>query len=106
MVPRVPVLLEEQQDADGKVRAIRILDGQFLKDAKGVDLRFASNDLNTTDVDMRLRSAIQQTLDSLDLVDPDPVVRLNGVEKTRILPEAAIHPCAASQAWQRNRWRS
>jgi len=78
---KVPVLLEEQQDADGKVRAIRILDGQFLKDAKGVDLRFASNDLNTTDVDMRLRSAIQQTLDSLDLVDPDPVVRLNGVEK-------------------------
>jgi len=69
---KVPVLLEEQQDADGKVRAIRILDGQFLKDAKGVDLRFASNDLNTTDVDMRLRSAIQQTLDSLDLVEPGP----------------------------------
>jgi urea transport system permease protein len=78
---KVPVLLEEQQDAEGKVRAIRILDGQFVKDAKGVDLRFASNDLNTADVDMKLRSAIQQTLDALDLVDPDPAARLSGVMK-------------------------
>src|ERR1700722_7196633 len=28
---KVPVLLEEQQDAEGKVRAIRVLDGQFVK---------------------------------------------------------------------------
>jgi urea transport system permease protein len=76
-----PVLLEEQQDADGKVRAIRILDGLYVKDGKGADLRFAANDLNNADVDMRLRSAIQQTLDALDLVDPDPAARLSAVTK-------------------------
>jgi urea transport system permease protein len=78
---KVPVLLEDQQDASGKARAIRILDGQFLKDAKGVELRFSSDDLNNPEVDMHLRSAIQQTLDALDLVDPDPAVRLSGVMK-------------------------
>ncbi len=78
---KVPVLLEEQQDAEGKVRAVRVLDGQFLKDAKGVDVRFAANDLNNADVDMRLRGAIQQTMDALDLVDPDSAVRLSAVTK-------------------------
>jgi urea transport system permease protein len=78
---KVPVLLEEQQDAAGKVRAIRVLDGQFLKDAKGADLRFGDSDLNTADVDMRLRGAIQQTLDSLELVDADPAARLSAVVK-------------------------
>lgn len=78
---KAPVLLEEQQDADGKVRAIRILDGQFVKDAKGVELRFGANDLNTADVDMRFRSAIQQTLDSLALADPDPEARRSAVVK-------------------------
>src|SRR5580704_739560 len=34
---KVPILLEEQQDAAGKVRAIRVLDGQFVKDAKGAE---------------------------------------------------------------------
>jgi urea transport system permease protein len=78
---KVPVLLEDQQDAEGKARAIRVLDGQFLKDAKGADLRFAANDMNPADVDMRLRSAIQQTMDALDLVDPDPGARLSAVMK-------------------------
>jgi urea transport system permease protein len=78
---KTPVLLEEQQDAEGKVRASRVLDGQILKDAKGADLRFAANDLNPADVDMRLRSAIQQTLDALDLVDPEPAARLSAVTK-------------------------
>ncbi len=66
---KVPVLLEDQQDADGKARAIRIDDGQFLKDAGGKELRFGSSDLTTADADMRLRSVIQQTLDALALSD-------------------------------------
>src|SRR5262249_55190379 len=36
---KTPVLLEDQQDADGKARGIRISDGQFLKDDKGQELR-------------------------------------------------------------------
>src|ERR1700676_2471061 len=31
---KVPVLFEDQQDAEGKARAVRIDNGQFLKDEK------------------------------------------------------------------------
>lgn len=78
---KIPVLLEDQTDADGKARAIRIADGQFLKDDKGKEMRFASSDLNSADTDMRLRSAIQQTLDALDLSDPNPDARQSAILK-------------------------
>src|SRR5271156_6068286 len=55
---KIPVLLEDQQDADGKARAIRIVDGQFVKDASGKELRFDDSDLNAADTDIRLRSSI------------------------------------------------
>ncbi len=67
---KVPVLLDEQADADGKARIIRIVDGQFIKDAGGKEPRFASADLTSADTDMRLRSLIQQTLDTLALSAP------------------------------------
>jgi len=70
-----PVTLEDQLDADGKARAIRVDNGKVLTDAAGRELRFGPNDLNTADTDMRLRSAIQQTLDALALSDADPDAR-------------------------------
>jgi urea transport system permease protein len=78
---KVPVLLEDQQDADGKARAIRVADGQFVKDAGGKELRFGDSDLNSADTDMRLRSLIRQTLDTLALSDPDPDARYSAVTK-------------------------
>ena len=89
---KTPVLLEDAQDANGKARAIRILDGQFLEDDKGAELRFGSSELDTADVDMRLRSSIQQALDSLALTDPDPqarqsaVLKLGNSQKVRYIP--------------------
>jgi urea transport system permease protein len=89
---KVPVLLEEQQDAKGKARAVRIVDGQYLKDAQGADLRFGSSELNTADTDSALRKVIQQTMDSLALADHDPEVRRSAVsklgnsQKTQYLP--------------------
>jgi urea transport system permease protein len=77
----VPVLLEEQQDATGKARAIRIDSGQVFRDAQGRDLRFDPNALDTADTDMRLRGAIQQALDALTLADPDPDARRAAVVK-------------------------
>jgi urea transport system permease protein len=78
---KTPVLLEDQQDADGKARAIRIIDGQFVKDAAGKELHFGDSDLNTADSDMRLRSAIQRVLDTLALADPDPDARYSAANK-------------------------
>jgi urea transport system permease protein len=78
---KTPILLEEQTDADGKAGAIRIADGQILKDDKGQELKFASADLTAAETDMKLRSAIQQTLDSLALSDPNPDARRSAILK-------------------------
>src|SRR5450432_1425743 len=49
---KIPVELEDQPDADGKARAIRIADGKFITDATGKELRFADSDLTAADTDM------------------------------------------------------
>ena len=67
---KLPLLLEDQQDADGKSRAIRIDNGRFLAGPDGHDLRFAGGDLNPVDTDMKLRQSIQRVLDTLALADP------------------------------------
>jgi len=77
----VPVLLEDQLDAQGKARAVRIDDGHIVTDARGGELRFDPNTLDTADTDMRLRSTIQQALDALTLADPDPDARRAAVVK-------------------------
>ena len=78
---KIPVVLEEQSNAEGKSRAHRIADGQVLKDEKGADLHFGANDLANAETDMRLRGAIQQALDALALADPDPDVRRSAILK-------------------------
>jgi urea transport system permease protein len=78
---KIPILLEEQTDAEGKARAIKIADGQFLKDDKGQELTFASADLTAAETDMRLRGLIQQTLDTLALSDPNPDTRRSAILK-------------------------
>jgi urea transport system permease protein len=78
---KVPVLLEEQQDTEGKARAIRLIDGQFVKDGADKELRFSDSDLNSVDTDMSLRAAIQQSIDALALSSPDPDDRWSAVTK-------------------------
>jgi len=77
----VPVMLDSQQDAEGRSRAIRIDDGQFLKDATGKELRFGESDLNPASADMRLRRSIQHVLDMLALSGPDTDARYAAVNK-------------------------
>jgi urea transport system permease protein len=89
---KTPITLEEAQDSTGKARAIRVADGQFLKGANGAELRFSESDLTSADVDSRLRSAIQQTLDTLALSDSNPDARISAVlklgnsQKARYIP--------------------
>jgi len=78
---KIPVMLEDQTDADGKSRAIRVDTGKFLVDDKKQELKFGANDLNSADTDAALRGLIQQTLDSLALSDPDPNSREAAVMK-------------------------
>jgi len=89
---KVPVLVEETEDSSGKRRALRIDDGKFLKDPQGAELRFGASELSTADTDMRLRSAIQQTLDTLALSAPEPdarrsaALKLGNSQKQRYVP--------------------
>ncbi|HVW21013.1 MAG TPA: urea ABC transporter permease subunit UrtB [Opitutaceae bacterium] len=78
---RIPVILEDQQDSQGRARAVRVDTGKRLLDARGSELRFAAGDLDSVDTDMRLRSSIQQALDALTLADPDPDVRRSAAVK-------------------------
>jgi urea transport system permease protein len=78
---KTPVLLEEQQDADGKVRAIRIETGDFLKDAAAKEVRISPNELTPADTDARLRTAIQQALDTLARSARDPDARRSTILK-------------------------
>src|ERR1700728_1960563 len=89
---KVPIVLDDQLDGDGKARGIRIIDGQFVKDTTGKELRFASADLNGAETDMRLRSSIQQSMDTLALAAANPeernsaVLKLGNSQKPRYIP--------------------
>jgi len=78
---KLALLLEEQQDSEGKSRAIRIDTGRFLAGADGKDLRFAAADLTAADTDMKLRQAIQSALDTLALADPNAETRRSAASK-------------------------
>lgn len=78
---KIPVLLEDQTDAEGKARAIGIADGKFLMADPNRELRFGATELPSADTDNALRGAIQRTLDTLALADPEPDARANAVRK-------------------------
>jgi urea transport system permease protein len=78
---KLPILLEDQTDADGKARAIRIDDGNFLTDDKNVELHLDATALTSADTDVALRSLIQQTMDTLALSGPDPDARASAALK-------------------------
>ncbi len=78
---KVPVMLEDLHGASGKARAIRISNGLYVKDASGAELRFGESELDTADTDMRLRTVISQTVDTLGLASPDVQSRWSAVSK-------------------------
>jgi urea transport system permease protein len=78
---KVPVWLEDQQNTEGKARAIRVDNGQPVKDAQGSELRFAANELTAAETDMALRVAIRRTLDILALADADVDARRSAALK-------------------------
>jgi urea transport system permease protein len=87
-----PLLLEDAEDSSGKHRALRVDDGKPLTDAKGTELRFEASELSSADMDLRLRSAIQQTIDTLALSAPEAdarrsaALKLGNSQKARYIP--------------------
>jgi urea transport system permease protein len=78
---KLPVLLEDHTDGDGKARAIRIDTGKFLTDDKNQELLLATTDLTAAETDTALRSFIKKAMDTLALSDHDPGARSTAVLK-------------------------
>src|SRR5687767_5222346 len=51
----VPVLLESETDSEGRARARRVSDGEFIKDPAGAPILFGSLDLTPADTSSKLR---------------------------------------------------
>jgi urea transport system permease protein len=78
---KFPAMLEDEVDADGKARAVRIDNGEFIKDEKGQLIHLSPTDVTPVDTDARLRMTIQQSMDILSLSAPDPDARRSAVLK-------------------------
>ncbi|MSU35663.1 MAG: urea ABC transporter permease subunit UrtB [Pedosphaera sp.] len=78
---RTPFLTESQTDSTGWVHAIRIADGELLKDGAGAAFSFLSSELTALDTSSKLRRAIKTTLDLFALADPNPKMRRDAAVK-------------------------
>ena len=78
---RIPFLLEARTDGEGKAVALRLLDGEALKDADGVPIKFSAADLTPVDTTSKLRKAIKTTLDLFALSSPNSKIRRDAVIK-------------------------
>ena len=78
---KIPILLEDQTDSDGKARAIRIDNGKFLTDDQNQQLHLTDTDLTAAETDAKLRLLINKAMDTLALSDPDPGARSTAVLK-------------------------
>jgi urea transport system permease protein len=78
---RVPFILDAQSDNASKARAIRVGDGEFLKDGQGNAITFLTSDLTAVDTSSKLRKAIKTTLDLFAIGDSNPKIRRDAVVK-------------------------
>jgi len=78
---KIPVTLDEKQDAEGRQLARGVIDGQPLKNEKGEPLLLSSGDLTQADTDSNLRTAMKSVLDLAALSAPDALTRRNAVSK-------------------------
>ena len=82
---KIPFLLDSQTDADGKAKAIKLIDGSSLLDEAGKPLLFAADSASTdapaADTNAKLRKAIKTTLDLFALGNPNPKMRRDAVIK-------------------------
>lgn len=77
---RVPVSLVGDKDASGAQAAQRVMDGELLVDVAGAPSRLRAADLTTVEHDRRLRRAMSEVIDLVDLSSPDTNTRLGAVE--------------------------
>lgn len=78
---KIPLILDSAKDSEGRSKAIRLSDGQFLKSPEGSDALLNPAALIPADTTSRLRRAIKTTLDLYSLGNPAPRMRRDAVVK-------------------------
>jgi urea transport system permease protein len=76
---KVPVELVGEKDDQDAQEALRISDGELVKDAQGKPLRLVGADLTPVEHDANLRRAMKDVLDLLELAAPDPQKRIQAI---------------------------
>ncbi len=77
---KIPVILSEAKDGEGKQTAARVDDGTELKDAAGQPLKLVAKEQTAVGHDRGLRSAMKAVLDLLELSSTDPKKRIASVQ--------------------------
>jgi urea transport system permease protein len=78
---RTPILLDQQLDGNGKAKAVRLADGEFLKDPDGKAVVLAASELAPAETSSKLRKAIKTTLDLYAIANSNPKMRRDAVTK-------------------------
>ncbi len=78
---KTALLLDSQQDSDGKAKGIRLTDGEFLLGETGKPLLFLASDLTPADTNSKLRKAIKTAIDLFAVANPIPAMRRDAVTK-------------------------
>ena len=77
---KVPVELTGPKDAQGAQTAVRVDNGESLRDAGGQPLRLIGRQLAAVEHDASLRRAMKAVVDLLDLGSPDLTKRLRAIQ--------------------------
>jgi urea transport system permease protein len=78
---KTALLLDSQQDSDGKAKGVRLTDGEFLLDETGKPRLFLASDLTPADTNSKLRKAIKTAIDLFAVAHPIPAMRRDAVTK-------------------------
>ena len=76
-----PFFLDLASQAEGKARAIKVLDGKAIQGSDGKDLLVTVADFTPVDTNSKLRKALKTVLDLFAIGDPNPKLRRDAVTK-------------------------
>lgn len=94
---KIPLIPSGDKDADEKQSAVRVDNGEPLKDAQGKPVRLATGDIESADTNSELREAMKNVLDLFALAAPDPKDRLNVINQIGLAQDVAHLPALQSR---------
>jgi len=89
---QIPVQLVGSTDAGGAREALRVIDGEPLRDAAGNPMRLVGQNLTSVGHSNALRRAMKEVTDVIDLSAPDAATRIQAIEGITLAQDATKLP--------------